>query len=281
MDWKEIRENTDHKVVSGFGKEWEDFDNEVLKDFESKEMFQDYMAIFPWQSLPENPIGFDAGCGSGRWAKHVVPKVGVLHCLDASPEAIGVARRVLSEYENVIFHTESIDEFCIDEKSCDFGYSLGVLHHIPDTQSALNACVAKLKPGAPFLAYLYYDLGHSSLHLRIIFNAVSFGRKIISRLPYKFKKFVTDLIALFIYLPLARFAKIAELLGVKVSRFPLFQYRDRSFYVMRNDSLDRFGTSLEKRFSKEQIYSLFENAGLRDTYISPDPPWWVVLAWRA
>ena len=281
MDWKEIRENTDHKVVSGFGKEWEDFDNEVLKDSESKEMFQDYMAIFPWQSLPENPIGFDAGCGSGRWAKHVVPKVGVLHCLDASPEAIGVARRVLSEYENVIFHTESIDEFCIDEKSCDFGYSLGVLHHIPDTQSALNACVAKLKPGAPFLAYLYYDLGHSSLHLRIIFNAVSFGRKIISRLPYKFKKFVTDLIALFIYLPLARFAKIAELLGVKVSRFPLFQYRDRSFYVMRNDSLDRFGTSLEKRFSKEQIYSLFENAGLRDTYISPDPPWWVVLAWRA
>lgn len=281
MDWKEIRENTDHKVVSGFGKEWEDFDNEVLKDSESKEMFQDYMAIFPWQSLPENPIGFDAGCGSGRWAKHVVPKVGVLHCLDASPEAIGVARRVLSEYENVIFHTESIDEFCIDEKSCDFGYSLGVLHHIPDTQSALNACVAKLKPGAPFLAYLYYDLGHSSLHLRIIFNAVSLGRKIISRLPYKFKKFVTDLIALFIYLPLARFAKIAELLGVKVSRFPLFQYRDRSFYVMRNDSLDRFGTSLEKRFSKEQIYSLFENAGLRDTYISPDPPWWVVLAWRA
>ena len=281
MDWKEIRENTDHKVVSGFGKEWEDFDNEVLKDSESKEMFQDYMAIFPWQSLPENPIGFDAGCGSGRWAKHVVPKVGVLHCLDASPEAIGVARRVLSEYENVIFHTESIDEFCIDEKSCDFGYSLGVLHHIPDTQSALDACVDKLKPGAPFLAYLYYDLGHSSLHLRIIFNAVSLGRKIISRLPYKFKKFVTDLIAFFIYYPLARFAKIAELLGVKVSRFPLFQYRDRSFYVMRNDSLDRFGTSLEKRFSKEQIYSLFENAGLRDTYISPDPPWWVVWAWRA
>ena len=49
---------------------------------------------------------------------------------------------------------------------------------------------------------------------------------------------------------------------------------------MRNDSLDRFGTAIEKRFSKEQVYSLFENAGLSGTYISPEPPWWVVLAWK-
>tara|TARA_B110000003_G_C16618896_1_gene522335 strand:+ start:251 stop:421 length:171 start_codon:yes stop_codon:yes gene_type:complete len=27
----------------------------------------------------------------------------------------------------------------------DFGYSLGVLHHIPDTQVWLNSCVQKLK----------------------------------------------------------------------------------------------------------------------------------------
>jgi 2-polyprenyl-3-methyl-5-hydroxy-6-metoxy-1,4-benzoquinol methylase len=39
----------------------------------------------------------------------------------------------------------------------DFGYSLGVLHHIPDAQKALSDCVKKLKLGAPFLVYLYYS----------------------------------------------------------------------------------------------------------------------------
>ena len=43
----------------------------------------------------------------------------------------------------------------IKENSMDFGYSLGVLHHIPDTKEALQKCVSKLKPGAPFLVYLY------------------------------------------------------------------------------------------------------------------------------
>ena len=38
----------------------------------------------------------------------------------------------------------------------DFGYSIGVLHHIPNTQLALNDCSRKLKSGAPFLVYIYY-----------------------------------------------------------------------------------------------------------------------------
>ena len=272
--------NTDARVVKNFGREWRDFNNESLTDSELFEMFQNYMAIFPWTSLSEKSIGFDAGCGSGRWAKYVAPNVGTLHCVDASSEAIEVARKLLSEHDNIVFHSESVNEFCIEESSCDFGYSLGVLHHIPDTQSALNACASKLKIGAPFLAYLYYDMSNSPLYMRIIFSSVSIVRKNVSKLPYKAKKVITDLIALLVYFPVARFARIVEFFGVEASKMPLFQYRERSFYVMRNDSLDRFGTSLEKRFSKEQIYSLFENAGLRDAYISPEPPWWVVLAWK-
>tara|TARA_B100000131_G_scaffold317310_1_gene359082 strand:+ start:280 stop:1122 length:843 start_codon:yes stop_codon:yes gene_type:complete len=273
--------NTDEWVVTNFGKEWRDFSNERLDESELFEMFQSYMSIFPWASLPEKSVGFDAGCGSGRWAKYVAPKVETLHCVDASPEAIEVARGLLSEHDNVIFHSESVNEFCVEENSCDFGYSLGVLHCVPDTQSALNACASKLKTGAPFLAYLYYDISQSSLYMRILFSIVSTVRKIVSKLPHKVKKVITDLIALFVYFPLARFARLVDFFGLEASKMPLFQYRNRSFYVMRNDSLDRFGTSIEKRFSKEQVYSLFENASLRDTYISPEPPWWVVLAWKA
>jgi SAM-dependent methyltransferase len=38
----------------------------------------------------------------------------------------------------------------------DFAFSLGVLHHVPDTQKAICTIAEKLKRGAPFLIYLYY-----------------------------------------------------------------------------------------------------------------------------
>ena len=51
----------------------------------------------------------------------------------------------------------------LPDGALDFGYSLGVLHHIPDTQSALRACVRKLKAGAPFLLYLPHYAVHIPL----------------------------------------------------------------------------------------------------------------------
>ena len=39
----------------------------------------------------------------------------------------------------------------IENNSMDFGYSLGVLHHITKSQEGLNACVLKLN-----LARLFY-----------------------------------------------------------------------------------------------------------------------------
>ena len=36
---------------------------------------------------------------------------------------------------------------------------------------------------------------------------------------------------------------------------PLSFYRDCSFYVMRNDSLNRFGTRLERRFTRDLLGS--------------------------
>ncbi len=107
------KRNTGQRVVKNYGPEWQDFNNEDLTGSELSEMFRNYMSIFPWGSLPEDSIGFDAGCGSGRWAKYVAPKVGTLHCVDASSEAIEVARKVLSDQENVVCHSESINEFCI------------------------------------------------------------------------------------------------------------------------------------------------------------------------
>jgi len=272
--------NLDKRVVEGFGEEWSRFSNERLAVAELQEMFDLYTSEFPWDDLPDDAVGFDAGCGSGRWARFFAPRVGLLHCVDASEAALGVAKKALADQDNVVFHHDDLSSMGLEDASCDFGYALGVLHHIPDTELATSTCVAKLKPGAPFLVYLYHDLAGMGWFQRRILGAVTVVRVLVSRLPSRPRALVADVLAMAVYWPLARLAWLVERLGGDPSGVPLFQYRDRSFYVMRNDALDRFGTRLEKRYSMDQVRDLLEAAGLENVTFSEGPPWWVAVGWR-
>ncbi len=273
--------NADEATIQGFGAEWARFDQRGADAQETKQGFDAYFRIFPWEALPHGAVGFDAGCGSGRWASHVARRVGTLHCVDASEQALGVARRNLSEYPNVRFHRAYVDGMPFPESSMDFGYSLGVLHHLPDTQAALVACVRHLKPGAPFLTYLYYRFDNRPAWYRAVWAATEVPRWLISRLPSRLKHTVTDLIAAGVYWPLARGAVVAEAWGkANVENFPLAQYRHRSFYTMRTDALDRFGTRMERRFTATEIRAMLENAGLERVRLSDGPPFWCAVGFR-
>jgi len=258
-----MSENIDTKVVAGFGDEWTRFDQSELDAAEHWRLFDEYFEKFPWESLTKDAVGFDLGCGSGRWAKIVAPRVGGLHLIDPS-EAIEVARRNLGGVSNCEFHRAGVDDIPLSDESCDFGYSLGVLHHIPDTEDGLRKCVAKLKPGAPFLLYLYYAFDNRPAWFRAIWKITDVFRRIISSLPHGPRYVVSQIIAGLIYFPLARFALVVEKLGIDVRNFPLSQYRDKSFYTMRTDALDRFGTRLERRFTQAEMREMMERCGLRD-----------------
>src|SRR4249919_1560259 len=92
--------NIDEKVAAGFGYEWSRFDQSDLSESDKQRIFQEYFAIFPWNQLPSGAIGADFGCGSGRWATLVAPRVKQLICLDASDQALEVAKRNLSSFAN-------------------------------------------------------------------------------------------------------------------------------------------------------------------------------------
>jgi hypothetical protein len=89
------------------------------------------------------------------------------------------------------------------------------------------------------------------------------------------RKAVTTVIAATVYWPLARSAHLAEKAGWDVAGIPLSPYRYRSFYSMRTDALDRFGTRLEQRFSRDEIHAMMTQAGLTDIRFSDAPPFWV------
>ncbi len=268
--------NVDPKTVLSFGDEWSRFDQANLPESELSAVFQDYFNIFPWDSLPAHPEGFDMGCGSGRWARLILPKVGRLNCIDPS-DSIDVARHNLSNFNNAYFYKNSVGDRCLPLGSQDFGYSLGVLHHVPDTKAAIKSCANLLKTGAPLLLYLYYKFDNRPLYYRIIWLVSNVFRHLIHRLPSGTKHVITDFIATIIYYPLAKFSYILDKFGVNVTGVPLSYYRKHSFYTMRTDSRDRFGTPLEKRFTKSEIKNMMKESGLEKIRFSNSAPFWCVV----
>lgn len=272
-----MKRNIDKDTVDSFGEEWAFFDQSALGEEERLEVFSDYFAIFPWQLLPHESEGFDFGCGSGRWAFLVSDRVKLLHCFDASEKALYVARSNLSGKFNITYHLVHGDQIPLPDNSQDFGYSLGVLHHIPDTSAALRSCVLKLKPGAPFLVYLYYAFDNRSVTYRFIWRLSDTVRRFVCRLPEMQKRYITDALALTIYYPLARVSALLNMIEINSYPLPLSYYKHLSFYTMRTDARDRFGTDLEQRFTREQIVEMMIKAGLENIKFSDSRPYWCAV----
>lgn len=278
---KNNKDNLTKSVIEDFGKEWKNFSQKELNEEELKNNFLQYFGIFPLNELDKNKEGFDLGCGSGRWAKLVAPKVKKLNCIDPSAEALNVAKYNLQSFDNVNFIKKNISEIELDDLSQDFGYCLGVLHHTNELELGLNFCNRVLKKNSPFLIYLYYNFDNRPKYYRVIWKFSDYFRKIISTFPFGLKKLITDLIASIIYLPLAKISKFISKMKFDVFNIPLSDYKNKSFYTMRTDALDRFGTKLERRFTKKEIEILLHEYGFKDIVFSSNMPYWVAFCRKA
>lgn len=271
--------NQDKNTVEGFGDEWSRFDQSDLPEDEQQLLFDEYFSVFPWKDISKESVGFDLGCGTGRWAKSVAPKVKKLICIDPS-NAIDIAKKNLSNFDNCEFESATVDDISIENNSMDFGYSLGVLHHVPDTEMGIKQCTEKLKKGAPLLLYLYYRFDNRPFWFRFIWSITDLLRKVISKMPYGLRYIFSQIIAVVVYFPLARTAFYLGKLNLNVSNFPLSSYKNLSFYTMRTDALDRFGTRLEQRFTRNEIKNMMENAGLENIKFSNSKPFWVAVGYK-
>jgi SAM-dependent methyltransferase len=202
-------------------------------------------------------------------------RAGFIEAVDPS-NAIFAADNLLKNIDNIRLTKASINTLPFDDETFDFAMSVGVLHHIPNTQQAMMDCVKKVKHGGYFYTYLYHDISHKGFLTRTAFAISDTLRKGISRLPAGIKKFICDIIAAFIYLPLVSTSRFFSWLGLKklAKKIPLADYSNKAFFVMRNDALDRFGTRLEQRFTRKQVEEMMKNSGLGEIIISDGTPYW-------
>ena len=275
----DLIQNIDPKLVSDFGAEWSKFDNKDLSKTELKIIWKDYFSIFPWELLnKENSIGADIGCGTGRWAEFVLPHVKKLYLIDPSYQALNIAQDKLKNFNNVKYDNSGVEALPFKDNSLDFAYSLGVLHHVPDIARAFSDISKKLKKGAPLLIYLYYSMENKPKWFIILWKITDFMRRVIVKLPYRLRFMISQIIALVIYLPIILIGRLLKLCKLLPKNWPLDYYIDKSFYVIRNDALDRFATSLENRYSKQDIIQLFLNSGFDDIKFSENEPYWCASA---
>ena len=271
--------NIDPLTVLRFGEEWTRFNQSKLSYSQQESDFLKYFKVFPWDMLSSDSVGFDMGCGTGRWANFTAPRVGVLHCIEPS-SAIKVAEENLKKLKNITFHHKSTDTITIEKNSMDFGYSLGVVHHVPDTKRAIKSCVNLLKTGAPLLLYVYYSFENKPMWYKYVWVLSDAIRRVVILFPTPIVSVVSDILAILVYWPLSRLSKLLELFGLNSSNTPLYEYRNKTLYTLRTDARDRFGTPLEKRFSRAEMIEMMTQSGLENIVFSDEAPFWCVVGYK-
>ena len=271
--------NLDQTTVYSFGNEWNKFNSFSEEDINTAG--KQYFDLVKEEMVGKDKIALDLGCGSGRWSKYISSRIGFIEAIDPS-DSVYAAAGLLKECSNIRISKASSSNIPFADESFDFILSLGVLHHIPDTLKAMQDAAKKLKKNGYFLIYLYYDLDNRGFFFRFIFNLSTHLRKQISKLSPSWKNFTCDLIAVLVYLPLVLLSKFVSIFAKEqYKKLPLSYYVDKSFQIIRNDALDRFGTPLEQRFTREKIKEMMQKSGLSNIIFSEQAPYWHAIGTKA
>ena len=278
-------QNLDQEVIDRFGHEWADF------DYAESETDEALNAQFLAQCIPvslsqfnaQTSVAADFGAGSSRWASQLLPYFSLVYALEPSGGANKALMKKFSHESRMRILQETVGMNSIPNESLDLAMSLGVLHHIPDTDLAIKNVASKIKGDGVFLCYLYYKLENKPLYYRGMFWTSNSLRWVISRLPYRLRRFLARIIARLIYLPLVHLAKLIGKTGRDIANFPLHHYANMPFVMLHVDALDRFTTSLEHRFSKSEIGNTLQAADFDTSTLnfSESEPFWTFSVRKA
>ena len=256
-------------IQRSFGAEWRQFE-EILPEHEIE--FRQYFDVVDLEGLSGSRV-CDLGCGMGRWSYYLKDSVRELVLVDFS-EAIFVARENLQGTKNTVFVMADVTRLPFRSDFADFVFCLGVLHHLP-----LNALqqVRSLSRYAPrFLIYLYSALDSRPRFHRFLLAAVDTVRRVVSgRENPAFRTAFTWVAAFTLYLPLISLGAFLRPLGLS-GKIPLYDfYHGKSLHRIRQDVYDRFFTSIEQRFSRQEILQLADT--FEKVIVSDQLPLWHFL----
>jgi ubiquinone/menaquinone biosynthesis C-methylase UbiE len=151
--------------TSSFGYQWNAFAKAQLDSangtHRSRDVFVEKTGL-ALEALAGKTV-LDAGCGMGRFAEVCALAGADVHAVDLST-AVEAAARNLGHHRTVSFYQADIMNLPFAEETFDVIYSIGVLHHTPDTRQAFLSLTRLLKPGGRIAIWVY------STRLKLMFG---------------------------------------------------------------------------------------------------------------
>ena len=240
------------RYTSSFSFEWNTHSNTQLDCFRSDRSSEEQFVKKTGFSEHDvrGKLVLDAGVGAGRYAD-VVSRWGAdVVGVDLS-YAVMAAHQNFSDRPNVWIAQADIGNLPFRPASFDVIFSIGVLHHTPNTRTYFEKLVSLLRPGGTIAIWVYPREGDY-----IVRNEwIPFTNKIPPRMFYTWCRW---------FVPWAQARLDKPLVGIARRLFPF----STQGLGIENDILDTFDGYSPKYHgihSPDEVESWFRGMGLKDT----------------
>lgn len=233
------------------------------------------------EQIVRGKTGIEIGCGCGWDLFRIAtqnPSVRIVG-MDISP-GIQAAAKLTGHLANAAPIQGSAGDIPFKDRSFDFVYSFGVLHHLPDFRKGLSEVSRILKKECPCFLYLYEDHSDNPIKhyaLRIVSLIRKFSTRINPKLLYTISCLASPVCVILFSYP-ARLLKMFRYAYPLYSKIP-FNF-GTNLFSLRGDIYDRFSAPIENRFSREGLSQIMLGCGFGEIRIFKlkDTAGWIVRA---
>jgi SAM-dependent methyltransferase len=244
--------------ASTFGRQWNWFRTvQIDSQNRSRASADTFRATTGWTSdVLAGRLVLDAGVGAGRFAECAAAGGAVVCGIDLT-EAIDAAFANIGRNPGV--HLAQADIFSLPFRpgTFDMAYSIGVLHHTPDTEAAFRHVADTVRPGGQMAVYLYarYGLAHRGSDTL---------RRITTKLPTSLVLGLTTLAIPLHYV--YRVPVLGRALNLAAPISPESNWRWRWL-----DTFDWYSPTYQWKFLYPEVFRWFQANGFHDVEIFDGP----------
>jgi SAM-dependent methyltransferase len=214
-------------------------------------------------------VGLDAGCGSGRFARFLAPRLRALVALDGSAAAETAARN-LAEFPNAVVVRSDLRTAPFAAGSFDFISCIGVIHSLDPPQEAFRSLVRLLAPGGRILIFVYSRPDPGTVRSFVVGTSRTLRRMTV-HVPHRLLRGLSAVIASSLYAGIVLPGKLGERFRVRrLSALPLGFYRRLPLRSLWLSTFDVLSAPLERRYTWPEIRPWFDDAGLEVESVRDD-----------
>ena len=203
-----------------------------------------------------NGLNLEVGCGYGRFVDTVQRMGGTIIGVDLSTDSINLAQRFVGDRPNV--HLVQCDLFHLPFRRGIFDsvFSIGVLHHCPDTRGAFRSILPFAKAGGEVSIWVYHPRN------KVIANR---WRRLTTKLPFQMV-YSWCVLNQAIASPLHHVPVVRKLASVIPASSPA---NNRSFWRRVLTDFDSLSPKYAHVHDEAEVRQWFEEAGLEAIKVLP------------